>query len=578
MADTSAPVLVYDRIDVNRRNTRLLIATFAVLLLSFAFGLGQVVPFIYGLTRLLLAGLQFRRADLRDLTSTEIVSLTTMALVAFVSAVLASFGNALISSLLLWRAGARRAYRDSEPDLFRTVEKLCIGAGLPPPALYIVESTEPNAFTTGCDPEHASLVINRGLLHLLDERELAAVVAHELSHIGNHDTDFSTILAALIETVRFPLNVVTRIARLISLLGGDVSNRRFDPAVIALAVLVAVLLMLGAGHGDLAEVFGVGWNQRTILVVAAPLYVFIIAPGCATLLRRTMSQERDFLADADATLLTRDPEGLALALAKVGGAIHFSPNADAATAHLYFVDPLPRASWWDAYPPHPPIEARIAVLAKMGDGIPETELRDAAARGEEFQERPPLVEAALQSTTSSRIRRRQAAICEPGTQARLTDSHTLLFKSANHSSVLAELDSNVVVTILNVEPQFIHVRLVDGTAGYIRLFAGLTPLSDGRDDHQDGSDNGVHYRPPALPVPDKSLRLLETQSRTQFRLTDQSTPLYTRPDGWSDIAQQLASGTVVTFNERVGRFACVETDGAVGYISTSAHVDRLDTA
>ena len=108
------------------------------------------------------------------------------------------------------------AVRDKDPGLFRTVENLCIGAGLPRPALYIIESTEPNAFTTGCDPEHASLVINRGLLHLLDERELAAVVAHELSHIGNHDTDFSTMLAALVETVRFPLTVVTRIARLIT--------------------------------------------------------------------------------------------------------------------------------------------------------------------------------------------------------------------------------------------------------------------------------------------------------------------------------------------------------------------------
>ena len=338
MADTSAPVLVYNRIDVNRRNTRLLLAAFAALLLPFAYSLAQLLTGRY-----------------RDGTSTEVFSLM-MVLLALISAVgFAYAGNALISSFLLWHADARRAYRDREPDLYRTVENLCIGAGLPPPALYIVESTEPNAFTTGSDPEHASLAISRALLQLLNERELAAVVAHELSHIGNHDTEFSTMLTALVATVRLPLRVVTGIARLIPVLLQDLKGI----AVVVFVMFWMFLWMIDAAwHGDLTDVFGVRGNLRAIVAMA--IYVLVLAPGCATLLRRTMSRQRDFLADADAALLTRDPEALALALAKVGAAIFFTPNADPAIADLHFVDPLSRTSWWeDRYPSHPPIDSQI---------------------------------------------------------------------------------------------------------------------------------------------------------------------------------------------------------------------------
>jgi heat shock protein HtpX len=436
MADTSAPVLVYNRIDVNRRNTRLLLAAFAALLLPFAYGLAQLLPSAYAGAKLLMVFLVHERVVFPDVTGTEIVVLATTAMLGLLAALVFAYaGNALISSCLLWHAGARRAYRDRDSDLFRTVENLCIGAGLPPPALYIVESTAPNAFTTGCDPQHASLVIGRGLLHLLTERELAAVVAHELSHIGNHDTDFRTMLAAVVAIMRFPLKVLTGIAWLLSLLNNredqEPGNGQGEPSAIV-ACLVVFLFMINA---VLVNLLAVEWNLRVILAMASPIYVLVLAPGCALLLCRTMSQQLDFLADADAALLTGDPEGLALALAKVGGAIHFTPNADAATAPLYFVDPLPRAFGRDdAYRSHAPINARIALLVRMGDGMPDAELRDAVAAGERFRQNPPFVDA----PPSRRI-------------------------------------------------------------------VGGTPLS-GRDDNQDGSDNGVHYRHPPLPVPDKSLR------------------------------------------------------------------------
>src|SRR6059058_2106231 len=160
MADASAPVLVYNRIDVNRRNTRLLLAAFDALLLPFAYGLAQFLPIAYGVARILIVSLLYPgEVVFPKATGPEIVSWTTVALLAFIFALgFAYAGNSLISSFLLGHAHARRASPERERDLFRTVENLCIGAGLPPPTLYIVESTEPNAFTTGCDPEHASLV------------------------------------------------------------------------------------------------------------------------------------------------------------------------------------------------------------------------------------------------------------------------------------------------------------------------------------------------------------------------------------------------------------------------------------
>src|SRR4051812_49406446 len=214
MEDSAAPVLVYNRIDVNRRNTRLLIAAFAALLFPSAFGIAQFVPIAYGVARVVIFSLLLPGTVVFPPgAGVEAIPWTWLALLSFGLAVAIPLAAThAISSFLLGRAHARRAHRERDPELFRTVENLCIAAGLRPPTLYIVESAEPNAFAIAADSEHGSLVVNRGLLHLLDHRELAGVIAHELSHIGNHDTDLSTTLATLVATVRFPLNVVRVLA------------------------------------------------------------------------------------------------------------------------------------------------------------------------------------------------------------------------------------------------------------------------------------------------------------------------------------------------------------------------------
>ncbi|MCH8921484.1 MAG: M48 family metalloprotease, partial [Chloroflexi bacterium] len=93
---------------------------------------------------------------------------------------------------------AREVSKDDEPELFRTVENLCIGAGLPMPKVYVIEDGSPNALATGRDPDHAAIAVTRGLLKKLDKLELEAVIAHELSHIGNYDIRVMTIVVVLV--------------------------------------------------------------------------------------------------------------------------------------------------------------------------------------------------------------------------------------------------------------------------------------------------------------------------------------------------------------------------------------------
>jgi SH3-like domain-containing protein len=284
-----------------------------------------------------------------------------------------------------------------------------------------------------------------------------------------------------------------------------------------------------------------------------------IGPAAGTFLRKTILHEREFLADADAVLLTRDPEGLALALAKASAATGSPVKASVATAHMFFLDPLPRTdSWFDStFPSHPPVDARIALLARMGDGIPEEPLLEAAAAGTAY-----LLPSVSNPTEDPEPR------AYLGARLRLTDARTLLYKSADGSSaVLADLEGSVPLTVVDREAQFIRVRLADGFAGYIPESTGFTQSGD------EGEDDGggrIHYRGGPVATFDERIA-----PATRFRLTDHVTPLYAQPDGWSDVALQLSSGTIVAFDRLVGNFARVEVGNTPGYIPRLAGAARL---
>ncbi|MGB6895510.1 MAG: M48 family metalloprotease, partial [Dehalococcoidia bacterium] len=177
------PVLVYDRIGQNRRNTFLLMAAFVALVACCAIAVGIVLGMPYPYAPLL------------------IIPFLIVALLGYYSS----------SRITLAISQAREVTKEDEPELFRTVENLCIGAGLPMPKVYIIEDGSPNAFATGRDPKHAVVCVTRGLLQKLDHLELEGVIAHELSHIGNYDIRIMTIVVVLVGLVALMADFMLRL-------------------------------------------------------------------------------------------------------------------------------------------------------------------------------------------------------------------------------------------------------------------------------------------------------------------------------------------------------------------------------
>ena len=229
-------------------------------------------------------------------------------------------------------SAARQIQKKDNPMLFRTVENLCIAAGLPTPKIYIIDDTAPNAFATGRDPKHAAIAFTTGILSKLYRLELEGVTAHELSHVGNYDTRLMTIVSILVGTVALLADFFFRLT--------FYSRRDRDR---------------NSGNG---------------IFLALGLVMAILAPIVAMLIQLAISRKREFLADASGALLTRNPDGLADALLKIAADKEPLEVANKATAHLYIVNPLKNhkdAVGWFAglFQTHPPIQERVKALRAM---------------------------------------------------------------------------------------------------------------------------------------------------------------------------------------------------------------------
>ncbi|MCC6404951.1 MAG: M48 family metallopeptidase [Candidatus Yanofskybacteria bacterium] len=229
-------------------------------------------------------------------------------------------------------SGARPVAREENVRLYRIVENLCITAGLPLPRLFVMSGSQINAFATGRDAHHAAIAVTEGALDRLDDNELAGVLAHELSHIGNRDILVSTIVVVLAGMIAMLSDMFLRV----STWGGrSRDDERGGNAVLFAVAIVAALL----------------------------------APLAATLIQLAVSRKREFLADASGALLTRYPDGLASALEKIS--LDEAPlrAAHTATAHLFIASPLKgrQAGSWVArlFMTHPPVEERISILRGM---------------------------------------------------------------------------------------------------------------------------------------------------------------------------------------------------------------------
>jgi heat shock protein HtpX len=240
--------------------------------------------------------------------------------------------------LVLAISRARPVDRKEYPFLYHTVEGLAIAAGLPTPQCYIIDDSSPNAFATGRTPRHAVVAVTRGLLEKLNRLELEGVIGHEMAHIKNYDMLVQTLTAVLAGT---------------AVLLSDWLRRSFF-----------------WGKPQRSDRRRSGDNRATGVILLLALFLAILSPLIAQLIRLAISRRREFLADAEGVRLTRYPPGLAAALRKIAADQEPLEVANKATAHLYIVNPLKdwRGGLSRLFMTHPPIEERIAALEKMAAG------------------------------------------------------------------------------------------------------------------------------------------------------------------------------------------------------------------
>lgn len=234
--------------------------------------------------------------------------------------------------LALRMSGAHEVTMQEEPRLHSLIEEVAARAGMPKPRVYIIENDTPNAFATGRNPKHAAVAATRGIMQLLDERELRGVVGHELSHVRNHDILINTMVATV------------------------------AGAITMIAWMLQWSLIFGGGRRD----------RNNPLGMIAMLATIILAPLAATLIRLAISRSREYEADASGARLVHDPDALASALEKLHMGVQRQPMADSAvteaTAHMYIVNPLKAEGLATLFSTHPPIAERVARLHRMARG------------------------------------------------------------------------------------------------------------------------------------------------------------------------------------------------------------------
>jgi heat shock protein HtpX len=224
-----------------------------------------------------------------------------------------------------------RMYRAKEvgeadaPVLFRVVKRIADATGTPMPKVYVIDEPHANAFATGRNPRHASVAATTGLLGILDEDELEGVMAHELAHVRNRDI----LTASVAATIAGAITMIANVAQWNAVFGGYRSEREN------------------------------GGNLFGALLLA------MLAPIAATLIQLAISRTREYAADHEGGVISRKPEALASALAKLEKASRNIPmqRGNPATAHLFIVHPFSAAA--SLFSTHPPTSERIQRLREL---------------------------------------------------------------------------------------------------------------------------------------------------------------------------------------------------------------------
>jgi heat shock protein HtpX len=311
-AGRPAPTTFYREIDRNRRRSWVLIAVVIVLLGVLGGAIGYATGFGWG----------------------GVVAAVVLASAMSVGSYFA--GDALVMAT----SGAKEIDRAQPPDryqqLLNVVEEMRLAGGLPPPRVWVIDDSAPNAFATGRDPRHASVAVTTGLLDKLDREQLQGVIGHEMSHIGNLDIRFTLLVGVLVGSIALLADWFLRF----TFWGG---GRR-------------------AGGNDRN-----GGGGAAALIFVLAIVLAVVAPLIGRLVQAAVSRTRESMADATAVELTRNPIGLARALRTISEDPEVLEVANRATQHLYIVNPIKsfeeRAkSLWDT---HPPIGERVRALENI---------------------------------------------------------------------------------------------------------------------------------------------------------------------------------------------------------------------
>lgn len=214
------------------------------------------------------------------------------------------------------------------PELYAMVRNLAARASIPMPRLYITPSSQPNAFASGRNPEHAIVAVTEGLTQILNREEVEGVLAHEIAHIKNRDILIGTIAAS------------------------------FAGAISMLANIAQWGAIFGGFGGNDDEEGGTGLVGMLILAILAPIAALII--------QMAISRSREYLADETGARITGRPRGLSSALLKLQNAAGHTPmQVDPSASHMFIVNPLSGHSFRTLFSTHPPIEERVARLNQM---------------------------------------------------------------------------------------------------------------------------------------------------------------------------------------------------------------------
>ena len=210
------------------------------------------------------------------------------------------------------------------PRLYAIVKRLADRAKLPMPKVYVIDSPVPNAFATGRNPEHAAVAVNTALADLLDEDELAGVLAHELSHVKHRDILISTVAASMAG---------------------------------AISTIAQWGMFLGGGHDENGE------SRNPI----ATILVMLLAPMAAALIQMAVSRSREYMADKSGGELCGNPNALADALLKIEAFARrrVMPDATEATAHMFIINPFSGVNMKQLFSTHPPTEERVRLLREQ---------------------------------------------------------------------------------------------------------------------------------------------------------------------------------------------------------------------